>query len=67
MKSRFAIALPAAVFWVTVLAAPAPWFMWRSKLDGKAFCAQTLPGDGWEKAGGPYQDARCQRPGIPGR
>ncbi|MBE2260594.1 MAG: hypothetical protein IAE88_17175 [Rhodobacteraceae bacterium] len=65
MKASITIVI--ALFCLTVLAAPAPWFMWRSKLDGKAFCAQTKPGEGWEKASGPYQDARCQRPGIPGR
>jgi hypothetical protein len=42
-------------------AAPAPWFKWRSKLDGKQFCAQTSLGPGWEKAGGPYQDSHCEK------
>jgi hypothetical protein len=42
-------------------AAPAPWFKWRSKLDGKQFCAQTSLGHGWEKASGPYQDSHCEK------
>lgn len=42
-------------------AAPAPWFKWRSKLDGKQFCAQTSLGKGWEKASGPYQDSHCEK------
>ena len=48
------------------LAAPAPWYRWRSKTDGQTFCSQTPPGAGWEKSGGPYQDPRCRRPGKPG-
>ena len=43
-----------------LLAAPAPWFKWRSKIDGKQFCAQTSLGHGWEKASGPYRDSRCE-------
>ena len=46
-------------------AAPAPWFKWRSKFDGRQFCAQTSLGQGWEKAGGPYKDARCEVPSSP--
>ncbi len=42
-------------------AAPAPWFKWRSKLDGKQFCAQTALGHGWEKASGPYRDSHCEK------
>jgi hypothetical protein len=46
---------------VALAAAPAPWFKWRSKLDGKQFCSQTSLGHGWEKAGGPYQDSHCEK------
>ncbi|WP_291994970.1 hypothetical protein [Candidatus Accumulibacter sp. ACC003] len=67
MKASLAIALAGALFGVTALAAPAPWFMWRSKLDGQALCAQTLPADGWAKVSGPYLDARCAKRGVPGR
>jgi hypothetical protein len=43
------------------VAAPAPWFQWRSKVDGKQFCAQTSLGHGWEKAAGPFKDSRCTK------
>jgi hypothetical protein len=42
-------------------AAPAPWFKWRSKFDGKQFCSQTSLGPGWERASGPYKDSHCER------
>jgi hypothetical protein len=38
---------------------PAPWFEWRSKVDGKRVCAQTSLGPGWEKASGPFRDSHC--------
>lgn len=53
-----AIALPAR-------AASAPWFKWRSKLNGTVVCAQVMHGE-WIKAEGPFKDARCARPGTPG-
>jgi hypothetical protein len=44
-------------------AAPAPWYNWKSKLDGKVACMQISPGGGWVRDGGPdaqsYPDARC--------
>jgi hypothetical protein len=42
-------------------AAPAPWWKWRSKIDGALFCAQTSLGPGWERAYGPFRDARCEK------
>ncbi|MDE2430311.1 MAG: hypothetical protein KGM99_16430 [Burkholderiales bacterium] len=45
-----------------VLAAPADWYRWRSKIDQSEVCSQTSPGDGWEKFSGPYRDARCEKP-----
>ena len=44
-----------------LVAAPAPWFKWRSKLDGQQVCSQTPLGPGWEKATGPYQDSHCEK------
>jgi hypothetical protein len=44
-----------------LVAAPAPWFQWRSKVDGKQVCNQTALGHGWEKASGPYQDSHCEK------
>ena len=43
------------------LAAPASWFQWRSKLDGKLVCSQTPLGTGWERATGPYRDSHCTK------
>ena len=42
-------------------AEPAPWFTWRSKVDGKQVCSQTPLGPGWEKAAGPYRDSHCEK------
>jgi len=42
-------------------AGPAPWFVWRSKLDGKEVCAQASPGAGWVQQGGPFFDADCRK------
>ncbi len=44
------------------LAAPAPYYQWRSKLNGAFACSQTPLGAGWEKFSGPYRDARCEKP-----
>lgn len=62
MKARLVLSLFLAIFVSNVFAQPAPWYKWSSKLNGKEFCAQTSPGDGWEKVSGPYQDARCENP-----
>ena len=43
------------------MAKPAPWYQWRSKADGALACSQTPLGPGWERAAGPYQDARCAK------
>ena len=42
-------------------AEPAPWWKWRSKIDGALVCSQTTLGPGWEKAYGPFRDARCEK------
>jgi hypothetical protein len=41
-------------------AEPAPYWQWRSKVDGRFVCSQTPLGPGWDKAAGPYQDSHCQ-------
>jgi hypothetical protein len=43
-------------------AEPAPYHLWRSKLDGKQVCSQTPLGSGWEKVAGPFRDSQCSRP-----
>lgn len=42
-------------------AGPAPWYQWRSKVDGRLVCAQTPLGKGWEQASGPYRDSHCEK------
>ncbi|PTD96567.1 hypothetical protein C8261_09040 [Pseudothauera lacus] len=55
--------LLAALFATSAaVAAPAPWYQWRSKLNGALHCAQTSPGEGWERVRGPFRDVRCERP-----
>jgi hypothetical protein len=44
-------------------AEPAYWYRWQSKLDGRYVCAQVHPGEGWQKVGGPFRNARCISPG----
>ncbi|HEX8613765.1 MAG TPA: hypothetical protein VF800_21010 [Telluria sp.] len=56
-----AVAVLLACASAALLAAPAPWFTWRSKADGKVVCHQTPLGPGWEKADGPYRDSHCAK------
>jgi hypothetical protein len=58
MTRLFAIVI-AAVLALPALAAPAPWYQWRSKTDDKLACSQTPLGPGWIKFSGPYRDAHC--------
>ena len=59
---RIAAALAAlALSAQAVLAAPAPYYQWRSKLNGALACSQTPLGEGWVKASGPYRDAHCEK------
>jgi len=51
----------------SVTAAPAPWYLWKSKLNNNVWCTQTLPGEGWIKLDGPYKDAHCKTLGRPGK
>lgn len=64
MKTLFAstLALLLALSCLPSLAGPAPWYQWRSKLDGTLACSQTPLGQGWDRASGPYRDSRCERP-----
>jgi len=58
--STFVGACLLAATCATALAKPAPWFHWRSKANGALTCSQTPLGPGWERAAGPYRDARCE-------
>jgi hypothetical protein len=40
--------------------APAPWYHWRSKIDGARVCAQTSPGHGWERDSTAYEGPGCR-------
>lgn len=62
MKQLIAASLLAACG--AALAAPAPWYKWRSKVDGTLSCAQSTLGFGWELASGPYKDSRCEKPAL---
>ena len=43
-----------------VQAVPAPWYYWRSLVDGQRVCAQTSPGPGWEQDSAPHEGPGCQ-------
>lgn len=59
---RLLFLLSALVLLSSAVAAPAPWYLWRSKLDGALYCAQVSPGAAWERVRGPFADGRCERP-----
>jgi hypothetical protein len=63
MKAFPACALGALLALSSALtqAEPAPWYKWRSKVDGALVCAQTALGPGWEKASGPYRNSHCEK------
>ncbi|QFY44599.1 DUF4124 domain-containing protein [Candidatus Methylospira mobilis] len=65
-RKLISFALFLMLFCSASLAETAPWYKWRSKLDGNVVCSQTSPGDGWEKISGPYKTVRCDIPGRPG-
>jgi hypothetical protein len=58
-----------ALFAHTALAAPAPWYRWRSTSAPlpRIVCSQTPLGPHWERHDGPYKDARCERLTTPRR
>ncbi len=63
---RLLTVLAGGAFCTALLAAPAAWYTWASKLDGTHVCAQVSPGEGWTKLKGPYKDAQCTIEGRPG-
>ena len=63
----FASRLWCALFALLVLlaplllqAAPAPWYYWRSQVDGQRICAQTSPGVGWTRDSDAFEGPGCQ-------
>ncbi|MBQ5939746.1 MULTISPECIES: hypothetical protein [unclassified Massilia] len=62
ISTRIAASLAALVlFSHMAVAAPAPYYQWRSTLNGALACSQTPLGEGWVKASGPYRDAHCEK------
>ena len=59
---RFLLCLSLGMSTGAALAAPAPYYLWMSKLDGSRVCAQTSLGEGWQRMGGPFKDSRCRKP-----
>ena len=53
--------LTLSLYSAQLSAGPAPWWQYRSKVDGKLACSQTPLGAGWEKAAGPFKDSRCEK------
>jgi len=64
MKLKAVLFLVVTFYFTSLSAAPAPWYQWQSKVDGKVFCAQTSPGKGWKRLKGSYQDVRCEKPDL---
>ena len=64
MKSRFAALVICSFICVPAFAAPALWYQWNSKSNDGRYCAQTSPGNGWERGSGPYKDAHCEIPVV---
>lgn len=58
-RCLFALALLSPLPWL-VQAAPAPWYYWRSLVDGQRVCAQASPGQGWERDSTAYEGPGCQ-------
>lgn len=59
-RSAIAGALGLLLATGQAVAKPAPWYYWRSKVDGQRVCAQVSPGPGWVRDSGPYEGAMCQ-------
>jgi len=53
--------LTLALYSAQLSAGPAPWWQYRSKVDGQLACSQTPLGAGWERAAGPFKDSRCEK------
>ncbi|MGK5026534.1 hypothetical protein [Janthinobacterium sp. RB2R34] len=64
MKIQHLVAATLLAACTAAFGAPAPWYKWRSKVDGTLSCAQATLGFGWELASGPYKDSRCEKPAL---
>lgn len=61
---QYTLAATLLALCASAWAGPAPWYQWRSKVDGTLSCAQSTLGFGWELASGPYKDSRCEKPAL---
>ena len=61
INTKLAATLTLAACCGGLAASPAPWWKWRSKIDGYETCSQTPLGPGWERVRGPYKDSRCEK------
>jgi hypothetical protein len=43
-------------------AAPAPWYLWTSQLNGQRVCQQSAPGPGWVREEIAFRTAQCRIP-----
>jgi hypothetical protein len=66
MLQKILVFISMSVFSLSVIAAPAAWYKWRSKEDGTIICSQVPLGEGWEVVDGPYKDLQCRVAGKPG-
>lgn len=62
IKALPVLLLAAMLGATSVQAGPAPWYLWRSKIDGQLACSQTPLGPGWVQDAGPFKDSRCEKP-----
>jgi hypothetical protein len=65
VKSRLAALVLLALICVAAFASGAPWYKWQNRIDRTILCAQTSPGDIWDKYDGPYMESRCKKQGNP--
>ncbi|MFZ6687160.1 hypothetical protein ACO0K0_05390 [Undibacterium sp. SXout11W] len=47
---------------ITSNAEPAAYFIWKSKTSDAQLCAQTSPGEFWEKGNVAFKDPHCEKP-----
>lgn len=59
-SSRLGFTLVVLLASLRLQAAPAPWYYWRSTVDGTRACAQTSPGSAWERDSAAYDGPGCQ-------
>ncbi|MFJ5445371.1 hypothetical protein ACIKP9_03950 [Methylobacillus methanolivorans] len=60
MNPAWRLILLGLIWAAPLAAAPAPWYLWQSKLDSKLVCLQTSPGHGWVQIKGPFKDNNCR-------